>query len=259
MKKSVIAGFAALSLLDIAAATPLQAQGANGNAPFTGFFAGLHAGGFDASSVNFSSLPYIVPSPPFSNDTPIPGRSDTFDVDGGLLGLQASYLFQFPSNIVIGIDGDVSALFGDDSASGSGSFPFSGDGITFLYNSKLDFDWQATLRGRLGFAAGNFLFYTTGGVAFLNLTWKDQTIVNEDDTFIVSGVHKEGKTLVGGVIGGGIDYAITPYVLIGVEYRYEDFGDIGTVPHGPNTGVQTGQLDDLDVQKVLFRVNWRLN
>ena len=55
MKKAALAGIAALTLMDISAATPVAAQGAN---PFVGAYVGTHAGAF-TSDATFSSLSYL--------------------------------------------------------------------------------------------------------------------------------------------------------------------------------------------------------
>ncbi|MEC9368691.1 MAG: hypothetical protein VX871_08360 [Pseudomonadota bacterium] len=263
MNRSVLSGLAALSLLDIAAATPLAAQVVNGNKPFTGIYTGVHGGGFDANSVHFTSLPYNVFSPFDGTDVTIPGRFDILSIDGGLAGGHIGYMVQLPSNVVVGLESDFTALFGNSTASGGGTID-NGDGIhTFSYVSNLDADWQATLRGRLGFALNNLHIYGTAGVAIINVSWSDSSRFVEGDAggvptgVVYTGANGEDKTLVGGVVGTGFEYALFQSVLVGLEYRYEDFGNIGSVIHGATP--QGGNLDSLEVHKVLARVSFKIN
>lgn len=71
--------------------------------------------------------------------------SDTVLIGGGHLG----YNWQGPSNLVVGIEGDVD--FADD------------------------IDYLATIRGRLGYAFGPTLAYATGGAAFISDGDNDET------------------------------------------------------------------------------------
>ncbi len=93
--------------------------------------------------------------------------SDAEAIGGGHLG----YNWQGPSNIVIGIEGDVD--FADD------------------------IDYLATIRGRLGYAFGPTLAYATGGAAFIGF---DE---DSDTGFVVGGglEHKLRENVSFGVEG----------------------------------------------------------
>ena len=96
--------------------------------------------------------------------------SDNEDVDiiddaAFLAGAHLGYNWQGPSNIVIGIEGDVSFLD--------------------------DIDYLASVRGRLGYAFGPRLAYVTGGAAFLGF---DENLAGDDsDTGWVAGLGLEHK------------------------------------------------------------------
>jgi outer membrane immunogenic protein len=102
-------------------------------------------------------------------------------IGGGHVG----YNWQSPSNWVFGVEGDAD---------------FSND-----------FDYLATVRGRLGYAFGRTLVYGTGGVAFAGFN-----DFLDDET--------------GWVAGGGVETKIRPNVSVGVEALYYNFDDAHLAP-----------------------------
>jgi outer membrane immunogenic protein len=114
-------------------------------------------------------------------------------------GAYLGYNVQTNQHLVLGIEGDVMA------AGKKGS------------NSTYDVDnnWDATLRGRVGYAWDKFMIYGTGGVAVGGL--KSTTPVSESST-------KTGWTA-----GLGIEAALTNNVTTRLEYRHTD---LGTFPSG---------------------------
>src|SRR5436305_4180180 len=147
--KRVLAGFVlgALSLDGAAAADiPLKAPRVQQIVDWTGLYFGAHAGFGRGHSNAVLSDPSIATT------------SNSFG--GPIGGLQAGYNVQLPSRIVLGFEADV-------------SFPNYIDGnsvISTLATAKSyvveQMDFTGSARGRLGYAAGPFLFYATGGLAF---------------------------------------------------------------------------------------------
>lgn len=120
------------------------------------------------------------------------------------------------------------------------------------------------IRGRAGFVNGNWLFFGTAGIAFLDVDWHDRSTVTDcgqvcnagDPTFIQTNGNRE--ILVGAVVGGGVDVAITPKVILGTDYLYENFESFGSAPFGHTNPAQIGSLGDLEVHKVRVRVSFKL-
>ena len=135
---------------------------------WTGFYIGAHAGStFDAQNT-------------FSDGV----NEAVVDLDDtGLAGFQLGYNWQKGSHLVLGIEGDM-------------SIPFDDIGV----------DYFASIRGRLGYAAGNALLYATGGAAFL-----------QDDN--------DGDAVAGYTVGLGMDYKLRQNVSIGLESQYYNFED----------------------------------
>jgi outer membrane immunogenic protein len=111
------------------------------------------------------------------------------------------------------------------SAAGKSGFGGKGNGL----QSKIN--WLSTFRARGGaLVTPNILLYATGGLA----------VGGVKDTFAPNGlgvspsvggvVKSASKTKAGWAAGGGLDYLLTPNVIVGVEALYVDLGTTtGTV------------------------------
>jgi outer membrane immunogenic protein len=150
----------------------------------------------------------------FSNDTELLG------------GVQAGYNWQVGS-WVLGIEGD--------------------------FNFAENINYLASARGRLGWALGDWLFYGTGGVAFIDSD-NDFVVVSAEDGLVG---FTNGKSDAGFVVGGGIDYKITPHLSLGLEGLYYDFGSETT---RFSTGNEAFVLEeDQDFAAVRARLNYHFN
>jgi outer membrane immunogenic protein len=105
---------------------------------------------------------------------------------------------------VLGLEGD----FGWSNAHGTG--------IVLLEPSNhYDFNWTSHVRGRVGYATSNVLWFVAGGVALADF----------DYTQGFSGITITGTVFTGWTLGGGADFAIYPGWIARVEYLHDDFGD----------------------------------
>lgn len=80
-------------------------------------------------------------------------------------------------------------------------------------------DWLATLRGRLGYADGGFLWYVTGGGAWGGVTSNDAGL-NGPLSFPASFSHSLG----GWSLGAGVETALAGNWTARLEYLYVDLG-----------------------------------
>jgi outer membrane immunogenic protein len=78
--------------------------------------------------------------------------------------------------------------------------------------------WIASIAGRAGIAVNNWLFYAKGGFAASG--WK---VAVSDFVGANQGSGNDKNTHTGFVVGGGIEYGLTPNWIIGVEYDYYRF------------------------------------
>ena len=79
--------------------------------------------------------------------------------------------------------------------------------------------WLDTLRGRIGLANGNWLFFATGGGAFTN--------IKSTDT-IAAGPATVAFDATGWTVGGGVELKLAPQWSVKAEYLYIDFGTNNT-------------------------------
>lgn len=238
-------------------ASPAAAQGTNADA-FLGGYLGTHIG-YGTADTTLDRDAYTIPVLPSQNDVPVPARRDSFDFNGGLIGIHAGYNHVTAGNWLFGIEGDWTHLEMKEVKTASQTITFGGENFIQQHRSKLDLDWQATVRGRVGFITGNTLFFGTAGVAFMDYDWREAATVTDVDVSQTFGQHhSENGIWVGFVVGGGFEYAVTESVSIGADYLYEHFGDLGRVPFGHTNPAQQGKLDDLDMHKVRARISIKL-
>jgi len=168
------------------------------------------------------------------------GTSVTFSDDRNsswIAGGQLGYNWQAPgSPWVFGIEGDIDAQdFHRDRVIGAAIGPFIA-GDTFSFESK----WQASLRGRIGYAIDRTLLYATGGAAF--------TQVKGTATLVGLGTATDDRTRTGATVGGGLEYAFTNNVSLGIEGRYTWYGDetfnttIGGIPVNHTISLNTAEV-----------------
>lgn len=88
-------------------------------------------------------------------------------------------------------------------------------------------DWFATLRGRVGVAAGEKVhLYASGGIAMLNA---QSTSVD----FFGNQVQSEDQTVKGTVAGLGMEYNLSPGRNLSIEYLHGEFDRSDSFFEGP--------------------------
>ncbi len=127
------------------------------------------------------------------------GGGDT-DPSGWIGGVLAGYNWQAGA-LVFGIEGDA----GWGSTSGSN---VAGGGVL----SDTDVRFVGNLRARLGWAMDRVLLFVAGGGSWANLRATQVGSAPISDTFG------------GWTIGGGVDFAVTPNLILRAEYLHADYG-----------------------------------
>ncbi len=163
-------------------------------------------------------------------------------------GLHAGYNYQFPNNVVLGVEGDI--LAGDLSTwSGVRVSSTSGESLSIaglreanILESDTRYKWDRliTLRGKLGYSLGQTLLYATAGIGWLRETQaRNQYRSTPPSTGSYLGIQsyspgsiplehyfteKDRHTRTGFVLGGGIERAIGKRWSLRAEYSYAHFG-----------------------------------
>jgi outer membrane immunogenic protein len=130
-------------------------------------------------------------------------NSGTATHDGFMLGATLGYNWQMGA-AVVGLEGDIS--WSD----------IDGGGVCAGF-CRVNNDWLGTFRGRLGYNAGRWMPYVTGGLAFGNVESR-------------VGAGRTDSTEVGWTIGGGVEAAIAGPWTAKIEYLYVDLGRGDAIP-----------------------------
>jgi len=199
---------------------PVKAAPTPASYNWTGLYLGGHLGYATASS-NWSTAPIGSPAPPVNGSLDLFNAFDIFKGTGSYaLGFHAGYNYMFPSRLLVGVEADVSF---PNLLSGSQTISSALIGQA-SYQDQVEF--SGTVRGRIGYAAGSWLFYATGGFAYSY----DQFTHTQLAGTPAGGTAQPGEveTLfmvprVGGALGAGVEFALTPNWAARLEYLYTDY------------------------------------
>jgi outer membrane immunogenic protein len=196
---------------------------------WTGLYAGLNAG-YGVGNGWFREFEFIDPSVPpsptelthyFSSYAP-----QRISPQGALAGGQLGYNWQF-DRLVIGVEGDAQWSGQKDTACAASCTSFLG-----AETLTQQFNWLATVRGRLGYAERGYLFYVTAGGALAEI---QETELFSDFNSLIPSTFK--RTNGGWVGGAGIEAWVFGNWTVKAEYLHFD---LGSVSHTYPTGVPVG-------------------
>jgi outer membrane immunogenic protein len=221
---------------------------------WTGFYAGLNAGGLWSNNSSINNVAYgLFNSPGYTFGTGniaalsasgnITGSSNSGFIGGGQIG----YNWQignvgglgFGSGFVTGIEADIQGIAG---STGQGNFFGAALGPTYNNNSNFgpfspvtiararqNLSYIGTVRGRLGFLAmPTLLVYGTGGLAYggANLNVAYATADTSGAFGGGGGSTSYANTQVGWTAGGGVEWMVVPNWSVKAEYLYYDLGSV---------------------------------
>lgn len=173
---------------------------------------------------------------------------------GFISGAQLGYNWQ-RDKLVIGIEADFDGLSGKAALNGAGTTP-GGSAVTI--SNTLSPNWMVTMRPRLGYAAGPWLLYITGGVGLLGSRYT-QNFTNVTGGLPGGGSSSATATKAGGVLGGGLEYALSRTWSVRGEYLYGRFGNIsaagGVIPGAGNFSPLNGTASQT-IQVARVAVNY---
>jgi outer membrane immunogenic protein len=196
-RKSFGIGVAAVTLT----VTPLAAHAQSGADPWTGFYAGLNAGGI------------------WSNPSAAIGENNTgggFSGAGGgfVGGVQGGYNYLIGPVVLGGeVDFDGSSL----------SSNLSGGAGASNINARSTMPWFSTFRARVGYPVGSLMPYVTGGAV-----WGHQTLSGYDSA--AGGAFNASNNFLTYTVGAGVEGRLNAKWSAKLEYLW-----IGT----PNTPLST--------------------
>ena len=154
-------------------------------------FSGFYVGG----NTGYGSADY-------KGATSSSGTEYTVANEGYLVGAQAGYNWKTASNLVLGIEGDITvAPWNVSIAEDPGSSSFVAGHLTGI----------ASLRARLGYQIDRGLIYATGGVAFASSN------ASGGDTLEY---NRKAEIITGAVAGAGLEWMVSENVAVRAEGLY---------------------------------------
>jgi outer membrane immunogenic protein len=200
---------------------------------WAGFYAGVHVGVTSAAAdgaalktslVNAAAPPAII-SPTVSSMFNLkPGTGASY---GGFVGI--NWLWD---DVVLGLEADYTHSGIRTGSLRTSNATFS-NGTTYAVALTTDTrmrvaDW-GTVRGRIGWAAGMFMPYVTGGLAFGNF----DTRMSLNGSYTINGVAPAPSTFagttgrtgftIGAALGGGVDMQLIPNTFLRAEWQTVQF------------------------------------
>jgi high affinity Mn2+ porin len=197
---------------------PVKAAPAPTAYDWTGFYVGGHIGdawGNSNWTASSTAMPIPILSGSFGLFQPFDGFKDT----GSFFeGLQAGYNYMLQNRLVVGGEADVSFPSFPNSAGisigGTSKLSSPPIGAESYGETVLSF---GTIRGRIGYAPGNWLFYATGGFAWTY----DQLTLTRSGT---GASESPFLWRLGWAAGAGVEVPVAPHWTARLEYLFTDYG-----------------------------------
>lgn len=193
---------------------------------WTGAYVGVNVGYTAAKSDSDVALSGSWTSESAALQSEVVNRwSANQSLDDVNFGGQIGYNYQM-GGAVIGVEADISALSGNEvltRTQASTAFP----SLSYTYTNRVDPKHMISLKGRLGAAMGNTLFYAEGGWAWTRADLGADILSNASTPYSKSG--RLAETLDGFIVGGGIEHRFSPNISARIAYDYTDQGDASYV------------------------------
>jgi|SRR5581483_2689224 len=239
--------FAAGSVIAVAAAvggtsavladgyTPARRVAYERPSDWSGFYFGLSSG-YQWSNIDTAAA-----------SNPAVGFSNSYDsaIVGGHIGLQHQF-----GSVVLGVEGNLITTFRE-----------KGEVVTCptpSFTCVTTLEDMLTIGGRVGWAAGHWMPYVTGGYANGAFTYRGST-----NAVTPVGYDEARSRNNGWYIGGGVEWIVSPGWTAGIEYRHYEFDDNVTSPYcltatcsggaGPSVPIRV----DASTDSVTARVSWK--
>jgi opacity protein-like surface antigen len=197
---------------------------------WTGFYVGANVGGVWGRETGLDSL----------LEAALGNSSTGQHISGAVGGAQIGANLQY-GHIVLGaeVSGDFGRVSGKSLVEGMGSalggcikqtataLPLAGAAFK-QFSCNAEQDWTVNVLSRFGYSLldDNLLVYGKGGVSFSHFYFADQltAFVNGPGNPPLTKTGSASKVLIGGTIGGGVEYRISSPLSVGVEYLYSMYG-----------------------------------
>jgi len=185
-----------------------------------------------------------VESSDHPSDFQVLGRGSSVTAGGGaflgyntqwqdlVLGVEATYTHTNLNTTASSVPGGVTRLFSD------------GNTVAVGASGNLDLTDYGTARGRAGYVVGNLLPYGFIGMAVGRASYSVNTATlvqqpsnNGTETFFLPNSTGQNNALLWGyTVGAGLDWALTPNILVRGEFEFVQFAPISSIAVSVATG-----------------------
>jgi high affinity Mn2+ porin len=231
----------------MAADMPLKAPAALPSFDWTGFYVGGHFG-YAGGTSNWTETSVGTPGQSASGSFNLFQPFNPFDEAGSYFaGVQAGYNRMLPNRVVLGVEGDVSfpgfPPLSGITIGGTSTFATPTLGLETYSETVVH---SGTLRGRIGYAPGTWLFYATAGFAW---TYDSLTLTQLANGTMESAFHWR----LGWAAGVGVEAPVAQHWTMKVEYLFTDYGTSGVT--FPAAGQQFAS--DVALHQLRVGLNYR--
>ena len=219
---------------------------------WTGTYVGANRGGvwgtFDFNPVTMNNLTGALSAP----------GSVSVSNNSLIGGFQAGYNWQI-GQWVLGLEQDFQFT------GLKPSFAFAAPAGLFLAGDAMSVktDYLSATRAKLGLAWDRAMIYVAGGLETAELDVTSTYVTRGAGGSPALGFTDAHKLHFGFNVGGGIDYAVTNNVFVGVEYRYFDVGketyNLGAFTPAGGAAQTVSTTVGLKASEVTARLNLKLN
>jgi opacity protein-like surface antigen len=187
---------------------------------WTGFYAGVHAGGNQTRSATNVALGGAWSTEAAALRDFFAGNMAERQRDDGFnLGAQIGYNFQTGS-VVLGIEAETSFLPGSETvSSGALRYPASPT-LSYTFTNTIDAKHLSSIKAKAGAAFGSTLVYAEGGFAAAKARFA--TTATSNGNYLKAG--ELNKTMEGYIVGGGIEQRFDEHLSARITYDYADLG-----------------------------------
>lgn len=219
-----------------------------GNNDWQGFYAGISAGTQEQKSQWHQDGKFVDPFSLASSSNGPQAKNDSKSSDA-YVGLYGGYNWMIGSRWVAGVELSGGYANNQSEKNKISFLNFFGNVESDTY-VRVRSDWDAKLRGRLGFlVTPNTLLYGTGGLAATRM--KASTLCPSDGIVCTPAgpdrKQNESDTLLGWTAGVGLETSLTDSLVARAEYQYTDYQQASFWATDAEIGQQFGIHNKVDL------------
>jgi outer membrane immunogenic protein len=172
------------------------------------------------------------------------------DLEGVIGGGEVGYNFEIGERFVLGVEADIAgtSFDADDRVC---SQPTDNTFFVQIARTSQDLDYLGTVRNRLGYGAGHWLLFATGGWAYGRADYRHSLFVTESGAN-ASASRSENSS--GWTVGDGAEVRLGQRWSVKAEYLFYDLGDErlrATLRVADGRATETDFVSDFETQAIL--------